>query len=194
MFGAMLDANVLVPSLLRDVLLTLGAGGMHEPLWSPVILEETERAIRSLHHAKGRDADATDLYVAHLFSEMQRNFPDANIVGWEHLEGTYGLPDPDDEHVVAAAAHAKAGVIVTENLRDFPEGKLPGELHALSGAEFLDATIEVNPAHAASEMELLASRRGLTLGDLLDVLTMRVGRVPAFALLQPYVDMSARSE
>lgn len=194
MFGAVLDANVLVPSMLRDALLTLGAGGMYAPLWSPVILEETERTIRNLREAKGHDLDETDLYVTRLFSEMQRNFPDATVLGWEHLEGTFGLPDPDDEHVVAAAAHAKAGVIVTGNLRDFPEDKLPGELHALSGVEFLDAAIEVNPGHAASELELLASRRGLSLGDLLDVLTLRVGSVPAFIQLRPYVDTSAKSQ
>ena len=30
-------------------------------------------------------------------------WPSLRITGWEGLEGTYGLSDPDDEHVVAAA-------------------------------------------------------------------------------------------
>lgn len=51
-------------------------------------------------------------------------FSDAEVTGWEPLEGSYGLPDPDDEHVVAAAQIAGARVIVTANLKDFPS-KLP---------------------------------------------------------------------
>ena len=193
MFGAMLDANVLVPSLLRDTLLTLGAGGMYQPRWSPVILGETRHAIRSLRDAKGQDKEQTEAYIAHLFSETERSFPDSSITGWEHLEGTFGLRDPQDEHVVAAAVEGSAGVIVTENLRDFPEAKLPGELHALSGVEFLDATIEVNPAHAAKELSLMAQRRGLSLGDLLDLMVMRLGTIPSLGRLRRYAEFEARS-
>lgn len=46
---------------------------------------------------------------------MRIVFDDAEARGWEGLEGTYGLPDPDDEHVVAAAVVAGAGAIVTHN-------------------------------------------------------------------------------
>lgn len=194
MFGAVLDANVLVPSLLRDVLLTLGAGGMYKPLWSPVILDETERAIRMLRRERKLDGDDTDRYISRLLSEMQKNFPDASTTGWEHLEGTFGLPDADDEHVAALAMHAHAGVIVTDNLRDFPEHKLPGELHALSGTEFLNTTIDTNPAHAAVELDAMARRRESTLGDLLGVMTLQFGSVLSVDLLKPYADAAARSE
>ena len=95
--------------------------------------------------------------------------------------------------MVAAAVQGSAGVIVTENLRDFPEAKLPGELHALSGVEFLDATIEVNPAHAAKELSLMAQRRGLSLGDLLDLMVMRLGTIPSLGRLRRYAEFEARS-
>lgn|GEM_PF-3730627 len=77
-------------------------------------------------------------------------------------------------------------MIVTDNLRDFPEWKLPGKLHALAGIEFLGATIEVNPAHAALELEVMARRRDSELGELIEVMATRFGSVPSFELLKPY--------
>jgi hypothetical protein len=45
---------------------------------------------------------------------------DAVVSGYEHLIATLTLPDPDDRHVLAAAIHGGANVIVTANLGDFP--------------------------------------------------------------------------
>lgn len=67
--------------------------------------------------------DEAEARAARLIHHM-RVFGDAEICGWEPLEGTFGLPDPDDEHVAAAAALAGAGAIVTSNLKDFPAERL----------------------------------------------------------------------
>lgn len=45
---------------------------------------------------------------------------DVLVVGHEPLIDVVDLPDPDDRHVLAAAIKARAQVIVTQNLRDFP--------------------------------------------------------------------------
>ena len=52
--------------------------------------------------------------------QMSLSFPKACVSGYEGLEQTLILPDPDDRHVLAAAIKTGARVIVTENIRDFP--------------------------------------------------------------------------
>ena len=50
---------------------------------------------------------------------------DCLVTGHERLIGGLDLPDPDDRHVLAAAIGARAQVIVTRNLADFPDRALP---------------------------------------------------------------------
>ncbi len=52
---------------------------------------------------------------------MNIAFPDANVEGYEELILSLSLPDPDDNHVLAAAIRCKADVIVTSNLKHFPK-------------------------------------------------------------------------
>ncbi|MEA1653118.1 PIN domain-containing protein [Nitrospirillum sp. BR 11164] len=51
---------------------------------------------------------------------MDASVIDCLVSGYEHLTPTINLPDPDDRHVVAAAAQARADAIITFNLKDFP--------------------------------------------------------------------------
>jgi hypothetical protein len=51
---------------------------------------------------------------------MDRHAADALVTGYEHLIAGLWLPDLDDRHVLAAAIHGRADVIVTANLRHFP--------------------------------------------------------------------------
>ena len=55
---------------------------------------------------------------------MDANVPDCLISGYECLEPELTLPDKNDCHVLVAAILAKASMIVTYNLKDFPESVL----------------------------------------------------------------------
>lgn len=115
MFTALLDTCVLWPSLQRNFLLSLAVEGMYRPVWSPVILEELEYEETAKLVARGEDQGIAASRGRSLIEQMRIAFDDAEVRGWEGLEGTYGLADPDDEHVVAAAVVAGAGAIVTHN-------------------------------------------------------------------------------
>lgn len=158
MFAALLDTSVLWPSLQRDFLLSMAIEGLYRPLWSEAILEELlEHESLKLQH-RGTDLPEADRAAARLVSTMRAEFADALVHGWDRLEGSFGLPDRDDEHVVAAAVIGGAGVIVTANLRDFPASKLPDDLRVLPPAEFAADTVSVDPERAAKALNEIARR------------------------------------
>lgn len=118
MFTALLDTCVLWPSLQRDFLLSLAVEGVYRPVWSSAILDELEYEEARKLVSRGIDRIDADGRAARLIETMRTAFDDAEVIGWEPLAGSYGLPDPNDEHVVAAAVVANAGVLVTKNFKD----------------------------------------------------------------------------
>lgn len=108
----MLDACVLVPMPLADTQLRLAALGMFAPKWTGAILAEVSR---TLVDKFGLTRDQ----VARREDALMRHFAGSWIEGCEGLVPS--MPnDPGDRHVLAAAVHAGAGLIVTSNLRHFP--------------------------------------------------------------------------
>ena len=115
---ALLDANVLYPSLLRDLLIRIAIEGGLRARWSEQILDETFRSLA---------ANRPDISIERLDRTrllMTAAVSDACVHDYEHLIETLHLPDPDDRHVLAAAVRGGAQVIVTNNLADFPAGVL----------------------------------------------------------------------
>lgn len=188
MFAALLDTCVLWPSLQRDFLLSLAIEGLYRPVWNAVILDELAYEERAKLIERGVDASTATERADRLVVQMRRHFGDAQVTGWEGLDGTYGLPDPDDEHLVAAAVVGGAGVIVTHNLRDLPASRMPHGLHALSPAEFAANTVALGPARAWAALTTIASRSGRTgrprtEAQILDLLAVRYGMKSAVDLM-----------
>ncbi len=110
---AVLDACVLAPMPVADLLLRLGEAGFYAPRWSTHILAE----LRKFLAGRGKTARQ----IEHRIEQMSIAFEDACISGYEDLIESVHLPDPNDRHVLAAAIRGQIQTIVTENLRDFPE-------------------------------------------------------------------------
>jgi predicted nucleic acid-binding protein len=120
-----LDACVLYPVVVRDLLLTAAALDLFVPLWSDTIIDEMRRNI--LADKADVEPDAIDRMIA----AMSRTFPKAGTGGHELLVETMDN-DPKDRHVAAAALHRTATAIVTYNVRDFR-----GSVLAASGIEIV---------------------------------------------------------
>ncbi|MDT3397136.1 hypothetical protein RKE29_10840 [Streptomyces sp. B1866] len=77
---------------------------------------------------------------------MAGSIRDVLVKGYEPLIGILDLPDPGDRHVLAAAIRAKAQVIVTFNLADFPAEKLsPWDVQAVHPDAFIEAQVDLSP-------------------------------------------------
>lgn len=111
---AVLDACVLYPAPVRDLLLQLARDGAYRARWTDDIQNEWMRNVL------GNRPDLTATQLAYTRSQMEKHIPDALVTGYAHHIAVVHLPDPDDRHVVAAAIAARADAIVTFNLRDFP--------------------------------------------------------------------------
>lgn len=160
MFTALLDTCILWPSTQRDFLLSLAVEGLYRPVWNSVVLAELERHEARKLIRRGLSADKATERSRRLVTVMRSEFNDAEILGWEPLEGSYHLPDPDDEHLVAAAFVAGAGAIVTENIKDLPAENLPTGIEVLSPREFAFNTVAVDPIASRRAVVAIAERSG----------------------------------
>ena len=146
---ALLDANVLFSACLRDFLLRLASELLYRPLWSDRIQREWTS------HLLERRKDLSRERLERTHREMRTHFPDARITGYEHLTPAILLPDPDDRHVLAAAIHGGADVIVTGNLKDFPSRcTLSYGIRAQSPDDFIMDLVDAAPSTVAKAARL----------------------------------------
>src|SRR5580693_9234006 len=117
--SAVLDACVLVPMALCDLLLRLAEEpAMYRPLWSEQILAEMTKAIRTKLHRSSSEATWRR-------QQMIQAFPEAMVAVPSELSKALDcIPDEGDRHVLAAAIMAHANAIVTQNTKHFPKACL----------------------------------------------------------------------
>ncbi|WP_204336827.1 PIN domain-containing protein [Cryomorpha ignava] len=102
-----IDACVLYPAPIRDVLLSMAFEGLFEPKWSRAIQDEwTGNLLINREDLNKKQLDGT-------IQAMNRAFPDSNVLNFEELIPSLSLPDKDDRHVLACAIKCKADLITT---------------------------------------------------------------------------------
>lgn len=115
---SVLDACILYPFHLRNVVVQAAVDRLFDARWTDDIHDEW---IRSLAAAAPTIPEARLLATRAL---LEQALPAARITGHHRHITSIALPDPDDRHVVAAGIEARAALIVTWNLRDFPAAEL----------------------------------------------------------------------
>ncbi|MCW5725734.1 MAG: PIN domain-containing protein [Maricaulaceae bacterium] len=113
-YAALLDANVLYPAPLRDLLLQLAVTDIFKAKWTADIHREWIEALQRNEPARDRAA------LERTRDLMDRATRDSLVEGYHALIPALTLPDADDRHVLAAAIVGRCDVIVTQNLADFP--------------------------------------------------------------------------
>ena len=150
-YAAIIDACVLGGGLKRNIILSLAEAGLFRPYWSARILDETEKAILAI--SKGT-ADPCRQRRA-----IERAFPEAMVFLNSSPDLIGLLPDPGDEHVLAAAIAARCDTLVTDNLKDFPQGILDRwGIEVMSPDDFITNAMDLDHAVAIGALRDMRAR------------------------------------
>ena len=165
-FKAVLDTNVIYPVMIRDLLFWFAHYDLYTPKWSEHIFEEW----KSVMIRKGIAGDEADKRVK-IANEA---FPDALVQNYNGLISGLTLRDDKDRHVLAAAIKTNADVIVTNNIKDFPEEYLDSfGIKVKTADDFLTDIIDLNQEQAiAAFKEMVLNKRNPDLDEfqVLDLL------------------------
>lgn len=117
-FKVILDACVMFPYPVADLIMWQSETGMFHPQWSKDITDEAISGILRKYSGVNKKK------IQARFDAMEMAVEEPIVKGYESLVNNIKLPDPNDRHVVAAAIKTNAELIITFNLKDFPKTKL----------------------------------------------------------------------
>ena len=164
-FTALYDACVLYPAPLRDLLLMIAQTGLFRARWTEQIHDEWIGNLVANRPELAEPLKSTR-------NKMNESVLDCLVTGYEPLVEAVQLPDKDDRHVLAAAIAGRANVIVTYNLKDFPESALKQYgIEAEHPDRFISNLFDLSPALIAGQVKAIRARLKKpprTIDELLD--------------------------
>ena len=151
-FTCVLDTNVIMPIDVRDLLFWFAHYELYTPKWNKHIFDEWKDVMMR----KGiREEEANK-----RISKANLAFPDALVKNYESLIEGLELPDIKDRHVLAAAIKVNVNIIITNNLKDFPEEYLSRfSLKVKKADDFLTDIIDLNHERAIMAFKELVLNR-----------------------------------
>lgn len=151
--SALLDANVLYSAQTRDILLQLARDSFFNVRWSLAIQNELRKSLQQ------NAPHVSDAQLERLLFTMNNSFPDALVTGFEDLIESLNLPDADDRHVLAAAISGSCNLLITNNIRHFPNDYTRTfGLRVYSPDDFLAALLLSNPRRFCASVSRVLSR------------------------------------
>jgi len=185
-YTGLLDANIIYPAPMRDLFLQLAVTDIFKARWTADIHREwIEALMRNQPH---RDRAALERTRDLMDSKVR----DCLVTGYEALIPMIELPDPNDRHVAAAAIAGRCDVIVTQNLKHFPEAALsPYGIAIQHPDEFLCNHLNLAQGLFCSVVKKVRGRLKnppFTIEQYLDTL-IRNGLVATASELRPFADL-----
>ncbi|MDR1824843.1 MAG: PIN domain-containing protein [Bifidobacteriaceae bacterium] len=152
MIPVFLDACVLAPITQANLLPRLAEAGLIAPYWSERILAEVEAAVL------GYRPGLPPARVHARIDAMRLSFEEAMVIGYEDRLSEVQGPDPNDRHVIAAAATSPARLIVTHNLAHFPStALLPFGLEAWHPDRLLTTLLDKHESVVIAVLQAMAA-------------------------------------
>jgi len=186
-----LDANVIFPAPLRDLLLWLSYNHIIRAHWTNQIHDEWMRNVEAKQNIPRKDLER----VRRL---MDRHAGDALVTGYANFASAFPDTDPNDRHVAAAALSVSKNnrdapvTIITWNTKDFAQSDL--NRFALSKQDpdrFLSSLLKDQTSgvlRAIKQQRANLKKPPVTAGELLAA--FRNQRLDRFAaLVEPYTSV-----
>jgi predicted nucleic acid-binding protein len=152
-YTVILDACVLYPMSLRDLLLSLAADGVFRARWTSLIHDEWTRNLMA------NRPDLKPEALKRTVELMNQAVEDCLIENFEYLIDSLSLPDKNDRHVLAAAIVGHADAIVTFNVKDFPDSIVKSHgIEILHPDDFLVAQYDLAPVRMLKMVKAMRER------------------------------------
>ena len=179
-----LDACVLIPMPLADTLLHMAEEPrLYLPKWSQLIMDEVTRNLVAHWGMPSEEARRRE-------EEIRRHFPEAWIEGFEPLIDVM-TNHPGDRHILAAAVHSHAELIVTYNRRHFPAVSLaPWEIDVQGPSTFLRALYDLDASLFVGKLLEQAAQIGVPLPHLLHSLARNVPAFIEYLCEKQFIDLA----
>lgn len=154
-FTAVLDANVMFPVSVFDILAQFAIDGLFTAKWTEDIDDEWTRNLLLAR----KDLSKQQI---HKRRDIQRlAIPDWEIqkAKYQPIISSLDLPDANDRHVLAAAIAGHADSIVSFNLKDFPSKILDAyDIEVIHPDDFICLQLDLIPYKALTAFKHIRNR------------------------------------
>lgn len=147
------DTNVLYPISLADLTLRLGDIAIHAVLWSEDLLAEVERVLVTYKGLSSAQAQ-------YFCDCIRETFPEGEIerATYEDLIESRTGTDADDHVHSAAAVGGGATILITANIRDYPQSDL-GPVRKLTPDAYFTEALQAFPDQVLAVLDDMGGQR-----------------------------------